>query len=64
MCPRPRMVDLNGLVEYTGMDKRYIRRLVAQQRIPYVKDVGKLHFELDDIDSWIEERRRPVKRSS
>lgn len=61
---RPRLVDINGLVEYLGVTKRHIRRLVAEQRIPYVKWGSILHFDLDDIDAWIGEHRRPYRRSS
>ncbi len=61
---RLRLVDINGLVEYLDVTKRHIRRLVAEQRIPYVKWGSILHFDLDEIDAWIDEHRRPYRRSS
>ena len=61
---RSRLVDINGLVEYLGVTKRHIRRLVAEGRIPYVKWGSILHFDLDEIDAWIDEHRHPVRRSS
>lgn len=46
------------------MSVRHIRRLVAEGRIPYIKWGSKLHFDPDEIDAWVDDHRRPVRRSS
>ncbi len=61
---RSRYVDINGLTEYLGVTVRHIRRLVAEERIPYIKWGSILHFDLDEIDAWIDRHRRPARRSS
>lgn len=40
---RSRYVDINGLAEYLGVTVRHIRRLVAEDRIPYIKWGLNLH---------------------
>ena len=43
--------------EYLGTGERFVRRLVAERRIPFVK-LGKLvRFKPDDLDAWIEANR-------
>lgn len=61
---RARYVDINGVAEYLGVTVRHIRRLVAEKRIPYIKWGSMLHFDLDEIDAWIDEHRHPARRSS
>lgn len=47
---------------YLGVTERWVRRAVAEKRIPYVK-VGKLlRFHTDDLDGWVESRRVPAER--
>ncbi len=61
---RRRIVDINGVTDYLGATVRHIRRLVAEERIPYIKWGLNLHFDLDEIDAWIDQHRRPARRSS
>ena len=63
MPARP-LVDINGLAAYLGVTQRHIRRLVAEKRIPLVKWGSILHFDLDEIDAWLDEHRRPPARQS
>ena len=40
---------------------RYVRRLVFEQRLPYVK-IGKfIRFELAELEAWIDDRRVEAK---
>jgi excisionase family DNA binding protein len=61
---RPRIVDINGVAEYLGVSVRHVRRLVAEKRIPYIKWGSILHFDLDEIDAWIDQWRRPAQGAS
>lgn len=60
-CPPTRsgrpLLDFAGAAEYTGLTERYIRRLVAEDRIPRAK-LGKsrtspIRFDPDRLDEWI-----------
>jgi excisionase family DNA binding protein len=62
--PKRPLVDINGLAECLGVTQRHIRRLIAEDRIPYIKWGSILHFDLDEIDAWIDDHRRPARRSS
>jgi excisionase family DNA binding protein len=56
----PRTVALLGvgeLAERLGTTERFVRRLVAERRVPFHK-VGKyVRFDPKDIDDWLVERR-------
>ena len=55
----PELIDIARLADLLGVGERYVRRMVAERRVPTVK-VGRLvRFDLADIRQWLEERRRP-----
>lgn len=51
------LIDIETAASRLGVTPRFMRRLVFEQRLPYVK-VGKfIRFDPVDIDAWIAERR-------
>ena len=55
----PELIDIARLADLLGVGERYVRRMVAERRVPTVK-VGRLvRFDLAEIRRWIEEQRRP-----
>ena len=55
----PELIDIDTLAELLGVGERYVRRMVAERRVPTVK-VGRLvRFDLAEIRRWIEEQRWP-----
>ena len=62
MPPR-NLVTLRQLTQQRPWaSERWIRRLVAERRIPYHKVGGKLAFDLDDIDKMAEAGRVEAAR--
>jgi len=54
------LLDIDGLAERLGVTDRFVRRLVAERRIPFLK-IGKyVRFDPVEIDRWVEERRVPL----
>jgi excisionase family DNA binding protein len=54
--PAP-LIDIAGLAERLGVSQRFVRRLIAERRVPFFK-VGKfIRFDSTDIDRWIENNR-------
>ena len=53
-----RLVDIATVAERLGVNVRYVRRLVAEDAIPYIKLRHLLRFELKAIDRWIDNCRR------
>ncbi len=51
------LLDVEEIASRLGVSVRYVRRLVAERRIAYVKVGHLLRFEPDDIDRWIDENR-------
>ncbi len=52
-----RLMDVNSVAERLGVNVRYMRRLVAERRIPYVKCGRLLRFDPDDVEAWIDAAR-------
>jgi excisionase family DNA binding protein len=52
-----RLIDIAGVAEQLGVSVRYVRRLVSQRRIPYVKLGHYLRFDPAQIDAWIDGSR-------
>lgn len=56
-APQRGLIDVTGLAERLGVSERFVRRLIAERRVPFFK-VGKfIRFDCNDIDRWIETRR-------
>jgi excisionase family DNA binding protein len=51
------LVDISDAAERLGVSVRYVRRLVAERRIPYVKLGHYLRFDPAEIDEWIDRSR-------
>jgi excisionase family DNA binding protein len=47
-------LTLVQLAEMLTITERHIRRLVAEQRIPYTKVGGRLRFNLTRIQTWLD----------
>jgi len=58
------LMEIDEAAQYLGVSVRHVRRLVAEKRIPYIKWGGRLHFDPDELDAWVDEHRHPVRRSS
>jgi len=49
-----RLVDIDGAAEHLTVSVRYVRTLVGDRRIPYLK-VGKyVRFDLNELDDWLD----------
>jgi excisionase family DNA binding protein len=50
-------LDIEQLAIWLGVDVRFLRRLVAKRRIPFVK-LGKfVRFDPEEIAKWIDGQR-------
>ena len=55
----PQLITIDQLAERLGVTQRYVRRLVAEKRVPYRK-LGKLvRFAEHEIAAWLDTPRRP-----
>lgn len=61
--PRRPLVDVSTLAAELGVTTRFVRRLVSEDRIPYLK-IGKfIRFDPREIDRWIDEARQNDHRT-
>lgn len=51
---RTSLLDVTGVANRLGVSVRYVRRLVAERRIPYVKFGHYLRFDPRVVDEWID----------
>jgi excisionase family DNA binding protein len=45
------------LADHLGVTPRYVRRLIAEERIPYLKLGRLIRFDPDEIAEWLESAR-------
>jgi excisionase family DNA binding protein len=51
------LLDIDGLADRLGVGERFVRRLVEERRIPYLK-IGRLvRFDAREVEEWISSRR-------
>jgi len=51
------LLDINGLAARSGVSTRFVRRLVAQRRVPCLK-IGRLvRFDPVEVERWIDAAR-------
>ncbi len=51
------LLDVPGLAEQLGVTERFVRRLIAERRVPFCK-IGKfVRFDPHEIEEWIDRQR-------
>lgn len=55
--PHTRLIDITAAAEHLGVTVRYVRRLVSERRIPYVKLGHYLRFDPAELETWIDRAR-------
>jgi excisionase family DNA binding protein len=55
----PRLVNIEVVADHLGVAPRYVRRLVGEQRIPFVKLGRLIRFDPDEVRAWLDEARVP-----
>lgn len=50
----PKLLDVSGVAEHLGVSDRYVRRLVAERRIPFVKWGHYIRFDPKEVAKWLE----------
>ena len=55
----PQPLTIDQLADRLGVTERYIRRLVAERRVPYRKLGNLIRFAEHEIAAWLDTTRRP-----
>ena len=65
LAGRSSLIDVEELAEWLGVEVVFVRRLVAERRIPFLK-IGKfVRFDPGEISVWIDRQRvSPSNRNS
>jgi excisionase family DNA binding protein len=57
-----RLLTIAEVADALGVDVRHVRRLVHEQRIPFIKWGHLLRFDPVEIAAWVDRARRPASR--
>ena len=55
----PHLVDIQTVADLLGVGVRHVRRLVTDQRIPYIKWGHLIRFDLGQVGDWVKAAERP-----
>ena len=53
----PTLVDIATVADLLGVEIRFVRRLVFERRIPYVKVGRYVRFDVTAVARWVDDRR-------
>ena len=56
---RQQLLDIATLAQRLAVSERFIRRLVNERRIPYIKVGYFVRFDPRDLDQWVDKARVP-----
>lgn len=57
------LLDIHTAADRLGCSERYLRRLIQERRIPFVKLGGsKIRFSLRELESWLDAQRVCARR--
>ena len=56
-APTEPLLDIGGLAERLGVGDRFVRRLVNERRIPFLKIGRHVRFDVADVEAWIRDSR-------
>jgi excisionase family DNA binding protein len=56
----PELVDIETVAKLLGVGERYVRRLVAERQIEFIKVGHYVRFDLKAVRKWVEDRRHPA----
>jgi len=51
------LISVEQLADELGVSVRYVRRIIAERRIPYVKVGHLIRFQRDEVERWVEANR-------
>lgn len=55
------LLDVTGAADYLTTSTHFVRRLVRERRVAFVKVGRHVRFDPDDLDAFIERGRRPIR---
>ena len=61
---RLRFLNVEELAGWLGVEVVFVRRLIAERRIPFVKIGRFVRFDPEEIAAWIDSQRVPTEARS
>jgi excisionase family DNA binding protein len=57
-----RLLTVDQAARYLGRTKASVQHLVAQRRLPVVREGGRVFLDVRELDRWIEANTEPAKQ--
>jgi excisionase family DNA binding protein len=57
----PELVDIPMVAKWLGVGVRHVRRLVTEQRIPYIEWGHLIRFDIGQVGDWLKDAERPPR---
>lgn len=54
------LIDVAGAAERLGTSERWVRRSIAERRLPFVKVGRHVRFRPEDLDAYVQSRLVPA----
>jgi excisionase family DNA binding protein len=61
---RPRLLTVEQAGAYLGRTKAAVQHLVAERRLPIVRDGGRVFLDRVALDTWIESHTEPAEEGT
>ena len=52
------LLDIESVARRLGVTERFVRRLVAERRIPYYKVGHFVRFDPSEVEAWLYDQRK------
>jgi excisionase family DNA binding protein len=60
LTTRPELIDVAALAGWLGIEIGFVRRLVCERRIPFIKIGRYVRFDPQEVQMWIDQQRNEV----
>ena len=60
----PRLFTVAEAAKYLGRSKVYVQHLVAQRRLPVVREGGRVFLDVRELNRWIDANTEPAGESA
>ncbi len=51
------LASVLGAADYLNISERHVRSLIYRRQLPHFKVGGRIRFDLDDLDAWLDAHR-------
>lgn len=58
-----KLIDIQELAKYLDSSVAFVRKLILTKQVPYFKVGGRIKFDRNEIDAWLECKKVEERKS-